>query len=88
MPTISFFYGIVIRMYFRDHAPPHFHAVYGEHEAFVAIETGEILAGHLPKIATRLVKEWVLARRPELRENWTRSQMSLPLERIPGLQDD
>jgi len=88
MPTISIFYGIVIRMYFRDHAPPHFDAVYGEHEAFVAIETGEILAGHLPKIATRLVKEWVLARRPELRENWTRAQMSLPLERIPGLQDD
>ncbi len=88
MPTISFFYGIAIRMYFRDHAPPHFHAIYGEHEAFVAIETGEILAGYLPKIATRLVKEWVLVRRPELRENWTRAEQSRPLERIPGLQDD
>jgi hypothetical protein len=39
MPTICFFYGIAIRMYFRDHAPAHFHAVYGEHEAFISIGT-------------------------------------------------
>jgi hypothetical protein len=88
MPTISFFYGIAIRMYFRDHAPPYFHAVYGEHEAFVSIETGEILAGYLPKTAIRLVGEWALARRTELRENWHRAQQSLPLERVAGLQDD
>ena len=88
MPTISFFYGIAIRMYFRDHAPPHFHAVYGEHEAFVAIETGEIVFGYLPKTAARLVSEWALARRAQLRNNWTRAQQSLPLERLPGLQDD
>jgi hypothetical protein len=49
MPTISFFYGIAIRMYFRDHAPAHFHAIYGEHEAFISIETGEVIFGHLPK---------------------------------------
>jgi hypothetical protein len=42
MPTVAWFYGIAIRMYVRDHSPPHFHAVYGEHEAFVAIETGEV----------------------------------------------
>jgi hypothetical protein len=88
MPTISFFYGIAIRMYYRDHAPPHFHAVYGEHEAFVSIESGEIIAGHLPKTAARLVNEWALARRSELRENWARAQKSLPLERLAGLQDD
>jgi len=35
MPTIAWFYGIAIRMYVRDHPPPHFHAVYGEHEAFI-----------------------------------------------------
>ena len=51
MPTISFFYGIAIRMYFRDHAPAHFHAIYGEHEAFISIETGEVIFGHLPKTA-------------------------------------
>ncbi len=70
MPTISFFYGIAIRMYFRDHAPPHFHAIYGEHEAFVSIESGEIIFGYLPKTAARLVNEWTLARREQLRENW------------------
>jgi hypothetical protein len=40
MPTIAWFYGIAIRMFVRDHPPPHFHAVYGEHEAIVAIEPG------------------------------------------------
>jgi hypothetical protein len=37
MPAISRFYGIVIRMFYRDHAPPHFHATYGEHEAMISI---------------------------------------------------
>jgi Domain of unknown function (DUF4160) len=45
VPTVAWFYGIAIRMYFRDHPPPHFHAIYGEHEAFVAIETGEVIEG-------------------------------------------
>jgi Domain of unknown function (DUF4160) len=57
VPTIAWFYGIAIRMYVRDHSPPHFHAIYGEHEALVAIETGEVIEGTLPKAAARLVKE-------------------------------
>ena len=88
MPTISFFYGIATRMYFRDHSPPHFHAVYGEHEAFVSIETGQVIFGYLPKTAARLVGEWALARRSELRENWARALRGEPLERLAGLQDD
>jgi hypothetical protein len=47
MPTISEFYGIVIRMYFMDHAPPHFHAVYGGSEAVIDIRTLEIIEGSL-----------------------------------------
>jgi hypothetical protein len=43
MPTISWFYGISIRMFFNDHAPPHFHAFYGRREAKVSIETGQML---------------------------------------------
>jgi Domain of unknown function (DUF4160) len=54
---ISAFYGIVIAMYYRDHAPPHFHAIYGEHEATVVIETLEVLGGYLPTRALRLVRE-------------------------------
>jgi hypothetical protein len=88
MPTISFFYGIAIRMYYRDHAPPHFHAIYGGNEAFIAIETGEILAGYLPRTAARLVAEWSLVHRMELRDNWRRAEANQPLERIPGLSDE
>jgi hypothetical protein len=54
MPTISWFYGIAIRMYFLDHPPPHFEAVYNEHEANVSIETGDVIEGHYP----RPPREW------------------------------
>jgi hypothetical protein len=56
-------------MYVRDHPPPHFHAIYGGSEAFVAIETGEVIEGELPKTAARIVREWALARRDQLRQN-------------------
>ncbi|MCT8342979.1 MULTISPECIES: DUF4160 domain-containing protein [Photorhabdus] len=51
MPTISEFFGILIRMYYDDHNPPHFHAYYGEHEAIISIETLEVMEGSLPKRA-------------------------------------
>lgn len=57
MPEVSRFYGIVIRMYFADHAPPHFHAEYAEHEARIAIETLGLLC-QLPPRALGLVAEW------------------------------
>jgi len=88
VPTISWFYGIAIRMYFLDHPPPHFEAVYGEHEANVSIETGEIIAGQLPPNAAALVKQWTLAHQAELEANWGRARAKLPLERIAGLDAD
>ena len=88
MPTISWFYGIAIRMYVRDHAPPHFHAIYGEHEANVSIETGEVIEGKLPGSAARMVKEWALARQAQLRENWRKARAGEALERIAGLDAD
>ena len=88
MPTIAWFYGIAIRMYVRDHPPPHFHAIYGEHEAFVAIENGEVIEGTLPKAAARLVKEWTLARQAQLRENWRLACAGEPPEKIAGLDVD
>jgi hypothetical protein len=63
MPTISMFYGILIRMFFNDHPPPHFHARYGEFEATVNIGTLEILEGHLPSRALNLVQEWAMIHR-------------------------
>lgn len=68
-----------------DHPPPHFQAVYGEHEANVAIATGDMIAGHLPGNAARLVKQWALAHRDELQANWNRAHARMPLERIAGL---
>ena len=70
VPTISRFYGIVIRMYFADHAPPHFHAVYAGEEAVIAITTLEVLRGALPDRALRMVREWASMHRDELAANW------------------
>lgn len=75
VPTISRFYGIVIRMYFVDHAPPHFHAFYAGEEAVIAIQTDEILRGALPGRALRLVREWTAMHRDELTANWERLQV-------------
>lgn len=57
MPRISEFYGIFIYMYFTDHAPPHFHAIYAQYEAEVEISSGRILKGHLPRRALSLVTD-------------------------------
>lgn len=70
MPTICAFYGIVIQMYWADHGPPHFHALYAEHEALIAIETLEVIAGKLPRRALALVLEWATEHRTELTEDW------------------
>ena len=85
MPRISSFYGIVIVMYFEDHPPPHFHARYGEHEAQVAIATGDVLCGSLPRSASRLVKEWAELRRAELLDDWQRAERADPLVSIEPL---
>ena len=60
MPTISAFYGILIRMFFNDHTPPHFHARYGEFEATIEIGSWRILQGKLPSRALMLVQEWAM----------------------------
>jgi Domain of unknown function (DUF4160) len=70
MPEISRFYGIIIKNVFRRSSAPHFHAIYGEHEAFVEIETGRILFGYIPGTALRLVQLWTDQHRNELRELW------------------
>ena len=70
MPTISIFYGIIIQMFWGDHAPPHFHVLYGEYEAVIAIKTLETLEGKLPRRALSLVLEWAAEHRDELIEDW------------------
>ena len=70
MPTISFFYGILIRMFYNDHEPPHFHALYGEFQATIAIDELRVLEGELPRRALDLVLDWAELHQDELRENW------------------
>ncbi|MYE46156.1 MAG: DUF4160 domain-containing protein [Chloroflexi bacterium] len=85
MPELCRFYGIVIRMYFDDHDPPHFHARYGGDEALVGIETLAVLHGRLPPRAQGLVVEWASLRQAELRDAWARARRLEPLGRIAPL---
>lgn len=70
MPTISEFYGIAIRMYWNDHSPPHFHAIYGEDEASIVLSDLTILEGILPRRALTIVMEWAAIHREELEMDW------------------
>jgi len=70
MPTISVFYGIVIQMFWQDHAPPHFHALYAEHEALIDLRDLRVMRGSLPRRAMALVLEWATEHRNELMEDW------------------
>lgn len=70
MPTLSTFYGILIQMYWQDHPPPHFHALYADHEAIIDIHTLDVIAGSLPRRALALVLEWAQEHRKELMEDW------------------
>lgn len=73
-------------MYYDDHQPPHFHAIYGEHEALIRIDTLEIQRGHLPNRAKSLVIEWAVDHREELGQNWERLEKHKPLEQIEPLE--
>ena len=67
MPEVSRFYGIVIQIYYGDHSPPHFHALYAGAVAKIAIDTLQFIDGSLPKRALGLVLDWAAAHQPELR---------------------
>jgi hypothetical protein len=85
MPEISRFLGIVIGMFYKEHGVPHFHAVYGEHEASVEIESGTV-HGQFPARALRLVLEWTALHEAELLENWQSAREGRPLKPIAPLE--
>lgn len=81
MPVISRFYGIIIKMYFRqaEHNPPHFHAIYGEYIGTIDIQTGKMLEGDLPKRALKMVQEWTEQHKEALLKMWnTQNFAELP----------
>jgi uncharacterized protein DUF4160 len=85
MPEISRFLGIVIRMYFREHFPSHFHAEYGEYEITVDIKTG-VVTGKFPRRALNAVLEWYVLHQDVLMANWEAAMNRQPLSKIEPLE--
>lgn len=85
MPEISRFLGIVIGMFYSEHGVAHFHAVYGEHEVSIEIESGTI-HGEFPKRALRLVLEWAALHKQELLDDWQLARQGQPLKPIAPLE--
>jgi hypothetical protein len=86
LPEICRFYGIVIKMFWDDHPPPHFHAEYGEHKAVVSIQTLALIHGSLPSRALGLTIEWAEPRRQQLVDLWRLAQANEPLHRLDPLE--
>ena len=86
MPEISRFLGIVIRMYFLDHQPPHFHANYSGREAQIRIRPLGLLRGSLPPRILALTVEWATLHSEELLENWHRLEVGLPPNPVAPLE--
>jgi hypothetical protein len=85
MPVVSTFFGIVVRMYYREHGVPHFHAEHQGQQATFTFD-GEALAGSISsRTAMRLIKDWALAHSEELEANWNKARAGEPLEGIAPL---
>ena len=86
MPAVSIFFGIVIRMFYNDHDPVHFHAEYqGQRGKFDL--TGRMVAGNIAsKTARRLIRQWAERHEAEIRANWRRMKTGKPLETIEPLR--
>jgi hypothetical protein len=83
MPVITRFYGILIKMYFREHGTPHFHAVYNEYNGVFDIDTLEMIEGDLPTRAQQMIREWAQQYQEELKGMW----QSQAYKKLPGLED-
>jgi len=82
MPIIARFYGILIKMYFKEHGVPHFHALYGEYNAIFKIDTMEMIEGDLPERAKKMIIEWGKMYKNELIEIWNTQR----IKKLPGLE--
>ena len=86
LPTISTFYGMLIKMFFDDHSPAHFHVQYAEFKAVIAIESLSVIRGHLPRRAQELVLDWTELHQQELLEDWALCQAKQQPKPIEPLQ--
>jgi hypothetical protein len=81
MPEIARLFGIVVKMYYRDHPPPHFHAFHGEENVMLDL-CGEVLSGRFPPGSLMLLRNWVREHQAELLENWHFARAKKPMKRI------
>ncbi len=86
MPCICSFDGISIYMYYNDHMPPHFHAIYGQYEAIIAINTLAVDRGALPLAKLKLVRQWAKLHTDELMRNWELARQMVTLNPIAPLE--
>lgn len=86
MPEISRFYGILIKMFFADHNPPHFHVYYNEYKAIIGIGSLSIIDGSLPPRALGLTIEWASVHQEELQEFWNAARCLEPIGKIEPLE--
>ena len=86
MPRVSTFHGIAINMYYNDHDPAHFHAIYGGVQASYTISPTGLLKGRLPSRQHQLVIEWASAHADELAGNWRKARSDESMDRISGLE--
>lgn len=78
MTEITRFYGIIIRVFFGDHPPSHFHTIYGEYNALISIESLEVIEGNLPNRAERLAIEWATLHQHDLTQMWNDQEFRKP----------
>ena len=82
MPIIARFYGILIKMYFKEHGVPHFHAIYGEFNGVFNVTTLEMIEGDMPARAAKMVKDWAKKYNQDLMEMWRTQEY----RQLPGLE--
>lgn len=85
MPTISMFFGIIIRMYFDDHNPPHFHAFYQEHRAVFSLD-GQMISGDMPEKQSKIIEVWAMLHKDELDADWQLAKDQQELYKIEPLR--
>lgn len=86
MPELSRFFGISIKMFYGDHAPPHFHARYAEYKGVIDIQALVVIGGYLPPRVLGMVIEWASQHQGELLDLWERAANNQPLYKVPPLE--
>lgn len=86
MPEISRFYGILIKMFSKEHNPPHLHAIYGNFKASFSLQSAQIIEGEFPPQKAALVTAWIILHQEQLLKNWNGLLKGSNAEKIEPLR--